>query len=511
MTVGMKSIGFAAGVDRILQEWELPPSYPSRVEHEAATLPSFEVKRDRCQRRDLTSLPFVTIDGEQARDFDDAICVEALKGGGFRLWVSIADVSHYVAVGSELDREARQRGTSAYFPDRVLPMLPERLSNDLCSLVPGKERPTVTVELDFDAEGERHGRHLYRSFIVSAERLTYGQVRRLLKDQDPVLRGRYRRLLPSLEAGARLAERLRSKRKRRGSLDFDLPEPEIILDLEGEGIEEIVRAERNLAHRMIEEFMIVANEAVAEFMKERQTPGIYRIHEDPPPEKMKLLVQLLHHIGVGQRLGVRVTTQQLARVSEAVEGRPEEKIVRLFLLRSMSQAVYATDPSGHFGLASSCYTHFTSPIRRYPDLMVHRVVSSLLASPNRHPPKVWHGKELERIAKHCTERERLAMKAEWASRDLAAAFFMREKIGEIYPAVVSGVSRHGVYVELVPYLVEGMIPFKMLKDDYYMVIVDSFEARGRRLKKRFRVGDPLRVRVAEVDLKRRWVNFGLAN
>lgn len=504
----MKSINFGEGIEQIIREFELRNEWGRKVLEESENLPGAPAPQEFRRREDLRPLSFVTIDGEKARDFDDAIYVKKLPGGGASLWVSIADVSHYVSPGSHLDREALLRANSVYFPDRVIPMLPERLSNDLCSLVPGADRFTVTAELRFDETGERQSCRFYRSVIRSAARMTYREVKEALVDRHPEACRKYRPLLPFLEEAAGLAALLRTRRLARGSLDLDLPEPDIVLDLEEGGIEAIVRAERYFSHRMIEEFMISANEAVAGFFAERKIPALYRVHDVPPAEKIQALANFLHHRGIPSRLGRRVTPRELSGVLEKVERRPEQKLIHILMLRSLGQAVYATRNIGHFGLASTCYTHFTSPIRRYPDLIVHRILTRALEDPGKTGISP---KELDSVARRCSEVERIGMKSEWACRDLAGAFLLQKRIGEIFEGIISGISKSGLFVELVPLFVEGMLPFRSLTDDYYLVRPDGAEAFGRKRKKKFRIGDPLRVRVGKVNLEKRWIDLELAN
>lgn len=504
----MSSSPLEEGILKIIKEFKLPPSFPKRVIEELRVLPAAIPSEEIKGRVDLCGETIVTIDGENARDFDDAVSVTDLPGGGSLLKVSIADVSFYVRPGGEVDREAYTRGTSTYFPDRVLPMLPERLSDDLCSLVPGKDRLAFTAEMEFDPAGERVSCRFYRSVIRSAARLTYTQVRQVLVDRDPAVRSRFAKIVPDLERMGILAERLQEMRRGRGSLDFDLPEPLIELDLEEGKIDRIVKAERNRAHRLIEEFMIAANEAVAEFIAARGRPMVYRVHGEPDPEKLKDFGVMLHNLGYSFRLGQKVRPHALAAVIEKARGRPEERLVNTVLLRTMSQAVYDSRNVGHFGLASKCYTHFTSPIRRYPDLVVHRILAAVvgvtLGTPKRGAQQA---APLHQITAHCSERERNSMKAEWASRDLAATLFMQDKVGEVFDGIISGVTRFGFFVELVPFFVEGLVPMRSLKDDYYVFHEKSHLLLGRRKKKRYQVGFPVSVRVRGVNLGKRWVDL----
>lgn len=507
------------GISKIIKEFKHPLHFPRRVLEDVRHLSS-GIGEDEIQSRvDLRDEVIVTIDGETARDFDDAVSVTRLPHGGTLLKVSIADVSYYVPRGSSIDREAYQRATSVYFPDRVIPMLPEKLSNDLCSLVPHQDRLTMTAEMEFDGHGQKGATRFYPSMIRSAERLTYTKARQILVDQDPEVRKNYQSLIPHLEIMGELADRIHQTRLKRGSLDFDLPEPLIELDLEEGRIDRIIKAERNKAHRLIEEFMIAANESVAEFITERGFSMIYRIHDEPDPEKLSDFAVLLHNLGIPFAPGKKVQPHALARVIDHVRGRPEEKLVNTLLLRTMRQAIYDTRNIGHFGLASSCYTHFTSPIRRYPDLVVHRLLKMALARPTpakRSQKKGasadhWRShKMLQQTANHCSERERNAMKTEYASRDLAASLFLGQKIGEVYDGIISGVTKFGFFVELIPFFVEGRVSLRDLKDDYYIFHEKGHALTGRRRKKRFQIGMPVRVSVRSVNADKRWIDFEIA-
>ena len=504
---------FHKGISDIIKEFKLATAFPREAEVEARRLNGEIADGELRDREDLRHETIVTIDGETAKDFDDAVSVATTGTGGYLLKVSIADVSHFVTPGSPIDREAYRRATSTYFPDRALPMLPERLSNDLCSLVPHQDRLAFTAEMEFDAKGCRIASRFYRSVIRSRARLTYTEVRKILGDRDEHARLRHLSLLEDLERMGELAKILHMVRIARGSLDFDLPEPFIDLNITEGTIERIVKAERNLAHRLIEEFMIAANEAVAEFITERGLPMIYRVHQEPDPERVNDFSVLLHHLGHGLRLGKRVRPMALAAVIEAVRGRPEEKLVNTVLLRTMAKAVYDIKNVGHFGLASQCYTHFTSPIRRYPDLIVHRLLWQALRGGRARPAGKERGgasaRRLKEMAGHCSERERMSMKAEWASRDLAAAIFLKPKVGQRFEGIISGVAKFGFFVELSPFFVEGLVSIKNLKDDGYTFHEKAHALVGRKLKKKYQIGNPVSVLIRGVNLERRWIDFTL--
>jgi ribonuclease R len=465
------------------------------------------------ERQDLRQIPFVTIDGEDARDFDDAVAVEPLAKG-FRLYVAIADVSHYVRPGTLLDEEAYARGTSVYFPGRVLPMLPERLSNDLCSLMPGVDRCTFTAIIDFDQQGRRRHAAFQRSLIKSRHRLTYGQVRAMLEDGDPELSRRYADVLADLGLLQQLAARLNEVRMERGSIGFEIPEADIHLDEEGQ-VDRIRRSERNVAHRLIEECMLAANEAVAEFLEKNQAEVLYRIHEDPDPVKVAEFAEFASAMGL-QIPPNPGGPRWFGQVLKLAEGTPREYIVSNLLLRSMQQARYSPENVGHFGLAASHYTHFTSPIRRYPDLLVHRALAALLGGKSAKKVKgqgalLPSGHSVPEAGVWLSRRERVAVDAERNVNDRLAALYMTDKVGEEFEAVVSGVGAFGIFVELVEIMLSGAISLSEMLDDYYEVEEKSHRLLGRRTGKIYQIGDLVRVRLQEVDQRRRRLNFVIAS
>ena len=494
----------------IVHQHGLPYHFPPEVLAAAEEIPDRVTPDDLKGREDLRDLPLVTIDGESARDFDDAVAVKAEHGGRIRLWVSIADVGHYVVENGPLDREALERGTSVYFPARCIPMLPERLSNGICSLNPDVERLTLTAEMVFDGQGTRLESRFYPSVMRSAARLTYTEVRDILAGRREVL-DRYPRLVPELHIMAELAERLTAMRRRRGSLDFDLPEAEIVLDLQGRP-EDIVRTERNKAHRLIEEFMLAANEAVAEFLTRREVPLLYRVHEPPDPEKLQDFQNFVAHFNYGITLdGGPADALRLQRLLDEAEGRPEERMINQVLLRSMKQAHYAPENVGHFGLAADYYCHFTSPIRRYPDLVVHRVLRQALQPKgmDERRRRRLEG-ELPELGEITSRKERRAMEAEREVVDLKKAQFMADKVGEEFAAVVSGVQPFGFFVELQEYFVEGLVHISSLGDDFYQFEEDRQRLVGTHRRRVFQIGDELRVRLVKVSLERREIDFELA-
>ena len=490
--------------EAVIHAHGLPLEFPPEVAAAARRMPAGPSAEQVARRLDLRALPIVTIDGENARDFDDAVLVEPL-GRGFRLTVAVADVAHYVPAGSPLDLEARARGTSVYFPDRVVPMLPEELSNGICSLKPAEDRLVKAVRLELDARGRLVAASFGDAVIRSAARLTYTQVRQALVDGDPSVRAALGGLLEPLERAEALARLLIARRRARGSIDFDLPEAEVVLDLRGRPAD-IVRAERSIAHQMIEEFMLAANEAVARELARRGLPFPHRVHEPPAADSVAALARFLEGFGLRLRLEEgRPTPAAFQAVLEQVQGRPEERLVNTVLLRSMQQARYAAEPFGHFGLATDCYTHFTSPIRRYPDLVVHRLLDVALGGSGRVPP------DLVAIAEESSRRERVAMEAEREIVQLKQIQFMQDKVGQVYEGFVSGVAPFGFFVELRDVFVEGLVHVAALGGDFYEHVEGQHLLRGRRTRRTYRVGDPVTVRVAGVSVERRTIDFVLAN
>ncbi|MFB3886067.1 MAG: ribonuclease R [Thermodesulfobacteriota bacterium] len=488
----------------IIHKYDLPYRFSSSVLKEARSLPLTIPPNEYQDRADLKGIPTFTIDGEKARDFDDAVSIEKDRDGGMKLYVSISDVSHYVREGSALDEEAFLRGTSVYFPDRAVPMFPPELSNEICCLHPRSDRLTVTVELRYDARGEGRGVRFYPSVIQSHERLTYTLVKRILVDEDISLRDRFGSILLPLEWMADLSQRLRQKRMERGALDFDLPEPEVILNLQGE-TEEIVRAERNLAHQIIEEFMIAANEAVARLIEEKGLPSIYRVHEPPKREAIDEFRRFVSLLGYRLRKEPDHSPKELQKVLLEAKGKPDERVIHSVLLRSMKWAKYSAKNVGHFGLASNAYTHFTSPIRRYPDLIVHRILKRILANKEG----ILSAEELAKRADHLSQRERVAMEAEREILNRYRIRFMKDKLGEIFEGVISGVLAFGFFVELKDIFVEGLVRVTSLHDDYYQYHEKRYCLVGERTHKTFRIGDEVKVRVDRVDVERRQIDFGL--
>lgn len=494
----------SAEVEAIIEEYGLPRRFPANVSEDARLLSAKEFGR----RKDLTALPAVTIDGERAKDFDDAVSIR-LEEHGYRLWVHIADVGHYVPWDSAIDLEARKRGTSVYFPDRVIPMLPKELSEELCSLKPGVPKAAFTVEMGFDRYGASTDVKLYRSLIQSDARLTYTSVRKILVDGDGREREKYPHLLRELELMGELCGILRRRRLERGSLDFDLPEPEVLLDIQGRP-EAILRAERNLAHMLIEEFMIAANEAVASHLARLGVPSLYRIHEEPETEKMENLLRFARPLKKKTELSTKtLATKTLAAVLADIRGKPEEEVVTYMVLRSLKRARYSPENVGHFGLASKCYTHFTSPIRRYPDLVVHRILGEALhkgALPDKR--REWLEGILPDIAYGSSHTERVSDDAERDAVNAMRMWFMKDKVGDEFEGKVVSVTPYGLKVRLDDFYVEGFLHVSYMTDDFYRFDEGSMTLNGRNTARTFKLGQTLTVRVDRVDMDEREIIFG---
>lgn len=496
----------ASEVEAVLDEFSIPRRFPRAVSEEAKIL--FERKEIIAaeKRKDLRSLTTVTIDGERAKDFDDAVSIKLMEHG-YKLWVHIADVGFFVPWDSEIDLEARKRGTSIYFPDRVIPMLPKELSEDLCSLKPKIERLAFTVEMDFDRNGKNTSAKFYPSIINSDERMTYTSVKKILVDNDKHEREKYDYLLRDFELMGELCGILRKNRLERGSLDFDLPEPEVMLDLQGNP-EAIIRAERNFAHIIIEEFMIAANEAVARHLLKIRVPSLYRIHEEPDSTKIDEIIRYL-----GSVIKTKKNIQRPKDFSELlrnIKGKPEEEIINYIVLRSLKQARYSTQNVGHFGLASECYTHFTSPIRRYPDLVVHRILREVLQKSRLSDKRI---RELETtlsdIAFSSSRMERVADTAENVVIDAMRAWFMKDKVGDEFEGKVVNVKPYGLKIRLKDFYVEGFLHISYMTDDFYEYDERAFTLRGKNTKRSFTIGKEINVKVDRIDMEERAVFFSV--
>ncbi|MBI3891494.1 MAG: ribonuclease R [Candidatus Wallbacteria bacterium] len=498
------------GIDTeiIIREYNLRDTFPAAVMAEAEKLPDEVRVADRRGRRDLRKLLTFTIDPETARDYDDAISIER-DGDHVVLGVHIADVSHYVRPGSAIDDEAVGRSTSVYFPERVLPMLPEKLSNGLCSLKPNVDRLSMTCRMRFNRQGKMAGSEIFASVIHSDYRLTYELAGQLLAGEDAKLLEKYSRLMPDLRTFAELAQAIRARRQQRGSLLFTLPETRIVLDDQWRMVD-IRKEVADLSHHIIEEAMIAANEAVAEFVEASEKPFVYRIHELPDPEKVQTLAKLAAALGIPWREVGSPSPRAYQRILQQVQGKPEQMLVTTILLRTLKQARYHSENAGHFGLASRAYTHFTSPIRRYPDLMVHRFLKEYIA----FDKAAVRGKsesdlELDKATMHASRQERVAAEAEQELVSWKKARFMESHLGETFDGTVTGVAAFGLFVEIEPYFVEGMVHVSKLGREYFLFDEAGFAMVGQGTGKCFRIGDRLKVRVARVDEVKRQVDFEL--
>ncbi|HET8772455.1 MAG TPA: ribonuclease R, partial [Thermoanaerobaculia bacterium] len=500
----VETLGFIGepGVDIevVVRKHHIPHNFPDDVLREAEGIPA-EVPEDViAQRVDLRERNIVTIDGETAKDFDDAVEVQLLPNGNYLLGVHIADVAHYVTEGSALDREAFERGTSVYFPGRAIPMLPERLSNGICSLNPKIERLTFSCEMEINPHGKFLSHKIYKSVIRTRERMTYTNVNAILSERTPELEERYGYLIPELERMLALFEILRTRREQRGSIDFDLPEAEVMLGESGD-IEAIRATERNVAHRIIEEFMLSANETVARELVFASQPGLYRVHQQPDAQKLEDLKEILKEFKIKLRGNVEdMRPGELQRVLKEVAGTPEERFLTNIVLRSMKRAFYSEESTGHFALAIEHYCHFTSPIRRYPDLIVHRRLAELIAN------GALYGERREQVerahpayASQSSERERRADDASREVLEWKKVIFMRDKVGNEYSGIVTGVAPFGLFVELDEIFVQGLVPVATIGGDFWHYYDREHRLRGESTRRELRLGDKVRIRVESLD------------
>lgn len=497
------------GVDilSIIHKHQLPLEFPEEVLRQAEETPDTISPEDLKNRRDLRDEVIVTIDGEDAKDLDDAVTVKKLPNGNYELGVHIADVSHYVTEGSPIDREAYERGTSVYLVDRVIPMIPHRLSNGICSLNPKEDRLTLSCVMEINPQGEVVSHEIFESVIRTTERMTYSDVNKILVDQDEEVIERYRSLVPMFQLMAELADILRQKRMNRGAIDFDFKESKVIVDAEGHPVDVVLR-ERSVAERLIEEFMLAANETVAEHFHWLDLPFIYRIHEDPKEDKLQRFFEFITNFGLVVRgKANNVHPRALQEIIDAVRDKPEETVVNTVLLRSMQQAKYYHESIGHFGLATEFYTHFTSPIRRYPDLIVHRLIRTYLIRGEIDPQTQARWKAvLPEIAQHTSKMERRAVDAERETDELKKAEYMEDKIGEEFDGIISSVTSFGMFVEL-PNTIEGLVHVSYMTDDYYHYDERQYAMIGERTGNVFRIGDQITVRVINVNKEEHSIDF----
>ena len=494
-------------IEMAIRSHELPNQWPDELLEEIKPLKNEVPESAKEDRTDLRKIPLVTIDGEDARDFDDAVyCQKTPKG--WKLLVAIADVSHYVQINSELDKEAQKRSTSVYFPERVIPMLPEILSNGLCSLNPQVDRLCMVCELLINEQGQVTRSRFFDAVMSSHARLTYTEVAKMLVDGDQLLADKYKALMPHLQELYALYKVMRVSREQRGAMDFDTQETRIIFGAERK-IEKIVPVVRNDAHKLIEEFMITANMAAARFLNNKKMPKLLRIHDGPSADKLLNLKTFLGELGLSLGGGAKPTPLDYMQLIESIKNRPDAHLIQTVLLRSMSQAVYSPELKGHFGLALEAYAHFTSPIRRYPDLLVHRAIRHCLQG--KPVESFFYGvPDMVILGEQCSAHER---RADDATRDVVSWLkceYMMDKVGEEFPGIISAVTSFGFFVELAEIYVEGLVHISNLAQDYFHFDATSHQLRGERSGINYRLGDSVKVRVARVDLDEKKIDFDLA-
>ena len=496
------------GVDilSIIKAYGLPEGFPDEVMVQVAGIPDEVEEEEKKNRLDLRHLQTVTIDGEDAKDLDDAISISKENDDHYTLGVHIADVSHYVTENSPLDKEALKRGTSVYLVDRVIPMLPHKLSNGICSLNAGTDRLALSCLMEIDGKGNVIGHRIAETLIQVDRRMTYTAVNAIVTDRDPDVMEEYRDFVPMFDLMKELADILRERRKKRGSIDFDFPESKIILDEKGRPVD-IKPYERNAATKIIEDFMLMANETIAEDYFWQELPFLYRTHDYPDPEKMKRLGTFLNNFGYTIRTqNGEVHPKELQKLLDKIEGTPEEALISRLTLRSMKQAKYTTVCTGHFGLAANYYTHFTSPIRRYPDLQIHRIIKENLRRGLSDRRFAHYDSILPEVAVQCSSMERRADEAERETDKLKKCEYMSKRIGKEYDGVISGVTNWGLYVEL-PNTVEGLIRVNDLTGDYFVFDEEHMELVGEMTRKSYKLGQKIRVQVADTDKLTRTIDF----
>ncbi len=480
---------------------KIPHIFSGAVEKESLAFPHEVLTEDFKNRKDISDLPLITIDGKTAKDFDDAIFVEQTEGG-FHLIVAIADVSHYVRIGSAIDTEAYERGTSTYFPNFVVPMLPEVLSNELCSLKPNVHRLCLVADMHFDFQGNAIKSDFYEAIMKSHARVTYGEAQEIIDGDCPK---DFLHVKEMILKAADLANLLMAKRFKGGSLDLEIPETELIIDASGNPVD-IIRAERIFAHRLIEEMMLAANVEVARFINRNDKQVLFRIHEPPKLEKIEALNTHIHNFGSRQKLSTKNLQKTLSKVLQEFAGQPEEVILNILILRSMNQAKYSSDNVGHFGLGFEDYCHFTSPIRRYPDLIVHRVVKNILKIKGYEIPAE---ATLETAGTMLSACEQRSVKAERQLQSIKKARFMQQYVGEEFEGIISSVAKFGIFVLLRQFDVDGLIKIEDLGDDHFLFIEEQMVLKGKRTGKSYGLGEPVTIQVLSCDAELGQINFGL--
>jgi len=491
----------------IIKQHNLPEEFPESVIKQAKSIPQAVTEEMIKGRRDLRDLRMVTIDGEDAKDLDDAVSIERLPNGNYKLGVHIADVSYYVTEGSPLDKEALKRGTSVYLVDRVIPMLPKELSNGICSLNPQVDRLSFTVMMEIDSNGKVVDHEIFESVIRTNERMTYTDVYKILVEKDKELSKRYDYLVEDFKTMEELALILRNKRMQRGSIDFDFDEAKILLDENGKPID-IKRYEITIANKIIEEFMLVCNETVAEHFFWSNVPFVYRVHEDPDTDKIESFSEFVHNLGYTLKGINKIHPRALQDLLEKIKGTKEERIISTVMLRSLQKARYSHLSVGHFGLAARYYCHFTSPIRRYPDLIIHRIMKEYLKGQLNEKREEYLVDALPEIARICSERERVAEEAERDTEDLKKVQYMKQFEGNVFEGIISNVTSFGMFVEL-DNTVEGLVRMSDMDDDYYTFDDKHYCLIGERTRKVYRIGDVVKVVLVKADIGARRIEFTL--
>jgi ribonuclease R len=495
------------GVDimSVVKAYDLPVEFPKDVFRVLDFIPDEIDQNEISNRMDIREMQTITIDGEDAKDLDDAVSLTK-EGDIYHLGVHIADVTHYVKEGAALDKEAFRRGTSVYLVDRVIPMLPHKLSNGICSLNPGVDRLALSCFIDIDSKGNVIGHRIAETVIRSDSRMTYSDVSKIIEDKDEELIKKYEDLVPMLMLMLELSEVLKSRRHRRGAINFDFPESKIIVDYNGKPIE-IREYERNKATKIIEEFMLIANETVAEDYFWQEIPFLYRTHDNPDEEKIKALAIFINNFGYSIRIGNEdIHPKELQKLLNRIEDTPEEALISRLTLRSMKQAKYTVANTGHFGLSAKYYTHFTSPIRRYPDLQIHRIIKENINGRLDEERRSHYEKILYEVANHSSRTERRADEAEREVEKMKKVEYMMEHIGEVFDGVISGITNWGIYVEL-PNTIEGMVRVSEMEDDYYLYDEERYQMVGEHTKKIYKLGQKVKVEVVNADKLLRTIDF----